>query len=192
MSKTDSTTMAMTVVTTMPMRIAPRVRRTSSTAVSSRPITKTTVGQPCSSPPTPSWTGTGPASVRRTKPASTSPISAMNRPMPTLMAVFSSIGIALKIAVRRPTRTRTAITMPSSTTSPMASAQLICDATEKVTKALRPSPVATANGYLPTTPIRIVMTAATRAVTAATCGMPRTRPSASGTVPMISGLRTTM
>jgi hypothetical protein len=116
----------------------------------------------------------------------------MNRPIPTLIAVLSSIGIALKIAVRRPTRTRIAITMPSSTTRPMASAQLIWDATEKVTKALSPSPAARANGYLPTTPIRIVITAATSAVTAATCGMPRTRPSASGTVPMISGLSTTM
>ena len=38
----------------------------------------------------------------------------------------------------------------------------------------------------------IVITAATSAVTAATCGMPSTRPSASGTVPMMSGLSTTM
>jgi hypothetical protein len=37
-----------------------------------------------------------------------------------------------------------------------------------------------------------VITAATRAVAAATCSMPSTRPSTSGTVPMISGLSTTM
>jgi len=36
------------------------------------------------------------------------------------------------------------------------------------------------------------MTAATSAVTAATCGMPSIRPSTSGTVPMMSGLSTTM
>ena len=49
-----------------------------------------------------------------------------------------------------------------------------------MTKALSPRPVAIANGYLPITPMRIVMTAATSAVTAATCSMPRTCPSASG------------
>ena len=36
------------------------------------------------------------------------------------------------------------------------------------------------------------MTAATSAVAAATCGMPSTRPSASATVPMMSGFSTTM
>jgi len=70
----------------------------------------------------------------------------MNNPMPTLIAVLSSIGIALKITVRRPTSTSTVMSSPSSTTRPIASAQLICDATEKVTKALSPSPVATAKG----------------------------------------------
>jgi hypothetical protein len=44
------------------------------------------------------------------------------------------------------------MTKPSSTTSPIASSQLICEATEKVTNALSPSPVAMANGYLPTRP----------------------------------------
>ena len=193
MSKIASTTIATTVVMTMPSRIAPRVRRATSTAVSSRPKTNTSVGQPRSSPPTPSCTGTGPTSVRRTKPASTRPISAMNRPMPTLIAVFSCIGIALKTAVRRPASTRTAMTMPSSTTRPIASAQLICDATENVDEGVEPEPGRDARtGSVPMTPMRIVMTAATSAVTAATCGMPRTRPSASGTVPMMSGLSTTM
>ena len=36
--------------------------------------------------------------------------------------------------------------MPSITTSPIASAHVIWLATEKVTKALRPSPVASASG----------------------------------------------
>ena len=146
MSNAASTTMARTVVAMMPMRMAPRVRRATSTAVSSSPTTKTTVGQPSSSPAEPSCTGTGPVSVRRTKPASTSPISAMNNPIPTLIAVLSSGGMAWKTAVRRPTRTSSRITRPSSTTRPIASAQLIWEATEKVTKALSPSPVARAKG----------------------------------------------
>ncbi len=70
----------------------------------------------------------------------------MNRPMPTLIAVLSWIGMALNTAVRRPTSTSSAMTRPSRTTSPMASAQLICEAIEKVTKAFSPSPVARANG----------------------------------------------
>ena len=76
---------------------------------------------------------------------------------------------------------------PSMTTSPMASAQLICDAMEKATKAFSPSPVASASGKLATTPIRIVSTPATRAVAAATIARfgaappPRKLPSASGT-----------
>ncbi len=194
-SKTASTTIANTVVTTMPTRIAPRVRRATSTAVSSRPTTKTTVGQPCSWPAGPSCSGTvvpAASGMRRTKPASTSPMSAMNRPMPTLIAVLSCIGIALKTAVRSPTSTSSAMTKPSSTTSPIASSQLIWEATENVTKALRPRPVAIAKGYFPTTPMRIVITAATSAVTAATRSMPSTCPSASGTVPMMSGFSTTM
>ncbi len=122
------------------------VPRTTRTAVTARPKTNTSVGQPTSSPPTPSSTGTGPAPVRRTKPASTKPMSAMNRPMPTPIAVLSCIGMALKMTRRRPTRTSSRMTSPSSTTRPIASAQLICDAIENVTKALSPSPVATANG----------------------------------------------
>jgi hypothetical protein len=100
-SASASTTMANTVVATMPSRIAPRVRRATSTAVSSSPTTKTTVGQPCSCPAGPSCSGTvvpAASGMRRTKPASTRPMSAMNSPMPTLMAVLSCIGMALKTA----------------------------------------------------------------------------------------------
>jgi hypothetical protein len=146
MSNAASTTIASTVVAMIPSRIAALVRRATSTAVSSRPNTKTTVGQPLRSPPTPSSTGTGPVPVRRTNPASTRPMSAMNRPMPTLIAVFSATGMALKTATRKPVSTSSPMTRPSSTTSPIASAQLICDATENVTKALSPRPVAIANG----------------------------------------------
>ena len=70
----------------------------------------------------------------------------MNRPMPTLIAVLSCSGIALKTALRKPVSTSSVMIRPSSTTSPIASAQLICEAIEKVTKTLSPRPVAIANG----------------------------------------------
>ena len=72
----------------------------------------------------------------------------MNRPMPTLIAVLSWAGMALKTACRKPVSTSTVMMMPSRTTRPMASAQVISGslATPKVTKALRPRPVASASG----------------------------------------------
>ena len=53
-------------------------------------------------------------------------MSAMNRPMPTLIAVFSCAGMARKTASRKPVSTSNRMRMPSSTTSPMASAHVIC------------------------------------------------------------------
>ena len=183
---------ASTVVARMPIRIAPFILRTTSTIVRSSPITNTSVGQPRSWVATPSSTGTGRFAVRRTKPASTKPISAMNSPMPTPIAVLSCGGMAWNTAVRKPVSTSAVITRPSSTTRPIASGQLIRLAMPNATNAFSPRPVAIANGYLPITPIAIVSTPATSAVTAATVGMPRNLPSASATVPMISGLSTTM
>jgi hypothetical protein len=81
---------------------------------------------------------------------------------------------------------------PSSTTRPIASGQDIWEATPTARNAFSPSPVARAIGIRPTTPMRIVITAATSAVTPATCGTPRTSPSASLVSPRISGLSTTM
>ena len=116
------------------------------TIMASSPSTKTSVGQPDSAPPTPSSTGTGGFCVRRTNPASTSPTSAMNRPIPTLMAVRSAAGTALNTARRTPVSTRIVMITPSITTRPMASAQVICEATANATNALSPSPVARASG----------------------------------------------
>ena len=97
----------------------------------------------------PSCTGTvvlAASGMRRTKPESTRPISAMNRPIPTLIAVLSEAGIAWKTALRNPVSTSTRMTRPSSTTSPMASFQDIPEAMEMATNAFSPSPVARANG----------------------------------------------
>lgn len=96
-------------------------------------------------------------------------MKAMNRPMPTLMAVFSHVGTALNTACRNPVSTRTVMMMPSRTTMPIASCQAIFGSTamEKATTALMPRPVARASGKLAHTPMRMVMTPATRAVVAA-------------------------
>ncbi len=91
----------------------------------------------------------------------------MNSPIPTEIATLSCVGTAWKTAVRKPVSTSTRIAMPSRTTSPIASSQVDCDAIATATKALRPSPVASASGKLATAPIRIVSTPATRAVPAA-------------------------
>ena len=55
----------------------------------------------------------------------------MNRPMPTPMAYLSSVGMAWNTAARSPVSTSSRMTTPSSTTSPMASAQDICGASVK-------------------------------------------------------------
>ena len=66
--------------------------------------------------------------------------------MPTEMATLSWVGMAWKTAVRKPVSTSTRMTMPSMTTSPIASAQVIWLAIENATNALSPSPAARASG----------------------------------------------
>ena len=88
--------------------------------------------------------------------------------------------------------------IPSRTTRPMASAQVILEAIPTATKVFKPRPVAIARGKLATTPIRIDMTPAINAVAAATSARfgtsppPRNFPSPSFARPMISGLRATI
>ena len=136
--------------------------------------------------------------MRRTKPASTKPIRAMNRPMPTEMAIFSWAGTAWKTASRKPVSTSTRMTTPSITIRPIASAQVIWEAMEKATNAFRPRPVASASGKFATTPIRMVITPATSAVPAAIAARfpaespPRKAPSSSWANPRIRGFSTTM
>ena len=66
--------------------------------------------------------------------------------MPTEMATLSWLGTAWKTAVRNPVSTSRRMTRPSSTMTPMASAQVIWLAIENATKALSPRPVARASG----------------------------------------------
>ena len=134
------------VAAAIPIRIAPFTLRTMSAMIRSVPNTKTTVGQPTRLPFTPRPTGTGPAAVRRTKPASTSPIRAMKRPIPTEIAILICGGTALNTATRKPVSTNTKMIKPSRTTRPIAAAHVICEAIPTATKVLRPRPVAIANG----------------------------------------------
>ena len=194
----DSITIATIVDTTIPIRSAALIFLTIRPIISSRPKPKTIIGQPTNVPPSPKVTGTGPEPVRRTKPASTKPINAMNSPIPTEIATLSCVGTALNTATRNPVSTRTVMIKPSRTTKPMASAHVICDAIPTATKVFKPSPVASASGKLATAPIRIDITPATRAVAAATSARlgasppPRNFPSPSFAKPMISGFNATM
>ena len=194
----DSIAIAIAVETMIAIRIAPLTFLTISPIINRRPKQNTTIGQPTRVPPSPSVTGTGPAPVRRTKPASTRPINAIKRPIPTEIAIFSCAGTAPNTAFLKPVRTRMVMMIPSRTTSPIASAHDICDAILTATNVFRPRPVASASGKFPTTPIRIVSTPAINAVAAAIAARfgasppPRYFPSASFDRPMINGLSATM
>ena len=109
--------------------------------------------------------------VRRTKPLSTSPISAINKPIPTEIATLSAVGIALNTAILNPVRTKIRITIPSKTTRPIACAHVAFFAMETATKVLRPRPVAIASGKFATAPISMVNNPAINAVPAATMMM---------------------
>ena len=137
---------AKAVAEAIPIRIAPLTLRTISAIIRRVPKTNTTVGQPTRFPFTPRPTGTGPLAVRRTKPASTRPIRAMKRPIPTEIAILICGGTALNTATRKPVSTNTKMIKPSRTTRPIAAAHDIFDAIPTATKVLRPRPVARANG----------------------------------------------
>ncbi len=109
----------------------------------------TAVGHDAIEPSMPRPTGTvvpAASGMRRTKPASTRPMNAMNAPMPAAMADFSSGGIALNTAVRNPVSARTTMMMPSMTTRPIASGHVTCGAMDTASRLLMPRPAASANG----------------------------------------------
>ncbi len=88
------------------------------------------------------------APVFVTTPAFTRPISAMNAPMPIPIARLRSIGIAFRTASRTPVRTRTVMTTPSTTMTPIAcgNESPFAATSVKATKAFSPNPAASANG----------------------------------------------
>ena len=83
---TNSMRAASTVEAMMPMRIEPFTLRTCRMSMRNRPKRKTSTGHPWRDPPSPSSSGVPVA--RRTTLASTNPMRAMNRPIPTLIAVL--------------------------------------------------------------------------------------------------------
>ena len=108
------------------MRIPARTPRATSTPVSSSPTQNTAVGQEAIEPSMPSPTGTvvlAASGRRRTNPASTSPMKAMNAPIPAAIAILSGSGMALNTAVRNPVRPRITMITPLTTTRPIASGQ---------------------------------------------------------------------
>ena len=137
---------ATAVAAMIPIRIAPLTFFTINPIVRKRPSANTMIGHPTRVPPSPRVTGTGPVPVRRTKPASTKPISAMKSPIPTEIATLSCAGTALNTAVRKPVRTKTVMIRPSRTTRPIASAHVIFEAIPTATNVLSPNPVASASG----------------------------------------------
>ena len=203
-----STMIAKIVEVMIPMRIDPLIFLTINTIVSKRPTVNTTIGQPTSCPPSPSSNGTAEGfelllphttfGVRRTKPLSTSPISAMKSPIPTEIATLSGVGMALNTAMRNPVKTKTRMIRPSSTTSPIACAHVAFLAIDTATNVFNPSPVARARGKFATAPISIVSNPATRAVPAATIMIafvlspPPIKAPVLSVVAKIRGLRATM
>jgi len=79
-------------------------------------------------------------------PPSTSPMKRMKKPMPMAMAFLSGSGMALKMAVRAPVRTRIVMAIPSITMMPIAPSIVSPPAATrlKATTALMPRPGAIA------------------------------------------------
>src|SRR5690554_1048240 len=187
-----STMTAMTVPTTMPMSSAPRTLRATSTPVSRRVKTNSRVGMVATEPSTPRPTGGEPNPVDVTKPAFTRPMNAMNRPMPTVMAILSWIGTASKIMRRRLVADSSTMMRPLITTRPIASGQVTWPTTLTARNELMPRPAANANGRREISPNRMVMTPEVRAVTAATWVNPRELPSTSALPLKMIGFKMTM
>lgn len=188
-------TTASTVAAAMLISTAPGTFRDISTVISSKPKQNTAIGQPSRCPSIPSRTGTvecAASGVRVTNPALTRPTSAMYKPMPTVIAVFSGPGIAFMMRSRTPLTAISTMQTPSSTTSPKACAHVIAGAIWNATMPLMPSPAASASGALPTSPMRTVITAAASAVAVVTCAALSFAPVMSAEAPRMSGLSKTM
>jgi len=98
---------------------APRHLRVNMMMVTTRPKMVTSTGTPTK---VPSDSGVPPPPT--TRPPSTRPMNRMKKPMPTTMAFFSSSGMALKMASRKPVSTRIVMATPSRKMRPMALSKL--------------------------------------------------------------------
>ncbi len=174
-----SMTIDSTVPNRMPSRIAPLTFLATRMPMTTSVTTNTIVGHEAIDPSIPNCTGTvvpAASGTRRTNPASTRPTNAMNRPMPTAILPLSGCGTALNTIVRTPVTTNSSTTMPLTNTSPITAGHVIIGAKDTATSVLSPKPAAIANGKFATTPMRMVITPATRAVTAVTWSTGRIAP----------------
>jgi hypothetical protein len=107
----------------------------------------------------------------------------MKRPIPIAIAFFSSSGIARMTRSRMPSRTSSVTSAPSRTTMPIASGKPSPSPATSVnaTTAFRPRPGAIAKARFVTSPMRMVMTPATRHVEASTPSNGRPLPSSPST-----------
>ncbi len=128
------------VVAMIPIKRSPRTPRARSAIVNISPTKVTNAGHVVSRAR--STTGVPCTTI----PELTSPMKAMNRPMPIAIAFFRSSGIASMIRSRMPERTRIVTAMPSTTMSPIAAGnERPSPATRpKATTAFRPRPGAIA------------------------------------------------
>ena len=88
------------------------------------------------------------AGLPTTMPPFTRPMIARNRPIPIPIARFRSIGIAFSTASRKPVSTRSVMTAPSLTLTPLACGHVSPSVATSVnvTNAFNPRPAAIANG----------------------------------------------
>ena len=100
--------------------------------------------------------------------------------------------MAFMIRSRTPLTAISTMQTPSSTTRPNACAQVIDGAIWNATIPLMPRPAASARGALPTTPMRMVITAAASAVAVVTCAADSRAPVMSAEAPRMSGFSSTM
>ena len=125
----------------IPRMMAPRQPRVSMMMVIVRPKMVTRTGTPTKLPSV-----TGVPLPATTMPPSTRPMNRMKKPMPTTIAFLSSSGMALKMASRKPVRTRMVMATPSRKMRPIACGKVRpCPRTRlKATTALSPIPGAMA------------------------------------------------
>ena len=183
---------ASTVPTTRPMSMPPLSLSATSTDVRISVMTNSRVGTDATEPPIPSPTGGEFEPVAVTKPELMNPMKAMNRPIPTVIASFSSTGTASKIILRRPVAASSTMITPLMTTRAIASGQVTSWMTLNARNALIPRPAAKPNGSRVMSPNRIVMTPAVSAVTAPTAPKARVFPAMSSLPDRMIGFSTTM
>lgn len=103
-------------------------------------------------------------------------MNTMKNPMPTPMEVFRGRGMALKIFSRTGINVQIKNTMPSTNTAIIPNCHEIpmLNTTENAKNGTMPTPGASANGYFPKSPIRIVPMndARAAAMTAPPAGIP--------------------